>query len=128
MVPRGSVVLAPHPIRLACSLGSDHLIVDRYRRHRLEHAVAPDERMEKRCCNMQQDQREEREGEIEMRAPEKRLPLVTGFFSMWSAMSCHPARICAEWRWQGMLSGSRRLYMKVLFSIFDSNLDTQNAW
>ena len=42
-------------------------------RHALEHAVTPDERMKQRRRDMQQDQREERESEIEMRVPEQRV-------------------------------------------------------
>ena len=38
--------------------------------HRVEHAVAPDERVEKAGREMHQDQREETEREIEMRVPQ----------------------------------------------------------
>ena len=42
-------------------------------RHALEHAVPPDKRVEQRCCDMEQDDREKREGEIEMRVPQQRV-------------------------------------------------------
>jgi hypothetical protein len=55
------------------SLGGLDLVASRHRRHRLEHAVPPDQRMKQRRRDMQQDQRKEHESKVEMRIPEQRV-------------------------------------------------------
>jgi hypothetical protein len=64
------------PIEDDSSLSGCDLVVSRNGRHRVEYAVASDERMEKRRGNMQQDQGKEHERKIEMRIPEQRVQAV----------------------------------------------------
>src|ERR1700677_473007 len=62
--------------RNALSLGRRNLSVTWHRRHRLEHAVSSDERMEERRREMQQDHGKEQERQIEVRVPEQRVKTV----------------------------------------------------
>jgi DNA-binding NarL/FixJ family response regulator len=58
------------------SLGTRDLVVSRHGGHRLEYAVASDERMEERRRNMQKDQGKEQESKVEVRVPEQRMQAV----------------------------------------------------
>jgi hypothetical protein len=58
------------------SLGGRDLVVKRHRRHRVEYAVASDERVEERRRDMQQDQGKEHESKVEVRVPEQRMQAV----------------------------------------------------
>src|SRR5438132_13897305 len=62
--------------RVASLLGGCDLALGHRRRHCFEHSVASHECMKQRPRDMQQDQREECESKIEMRAPEQRMQAV----------------------------------------------------
>jgi len=61
--------LEPPLHRLAISLGGRDFVEGQNGGHCLEHAIASNERVKQRCRDVQQDQRKEREGKIEMRVP-----------------------------------------------------------
>jgi len=59
------------------SIGGRGLAVNRHGRHRVEYAVASDERMEERRRDMQQDHGKEHESKVEVCAPEQCMQAVT---------------------------------------------------
>src|SRR5262249_61030730 len=58
------------------SLRERDLVVNRHGSHRLEYAVAPNERMDERRRDMQKYQGKEHESKVEVRVPEQRMQAV----------------------------------------------------